>query len=63
MALNRGERLKVLSIKVVPHDDLHREVKRFFDNNFLRKGRYDARREKMLIAAFEEAFKRSSKEN
>jgi transcriptional accessory protein Tex/SPT6 len=59
MALNRGEKLKILSIKITAHHSLQKDFLYLCYNTFnLQRGQADPIRRKVCDAAFNDAWDR-----
>lgn len=56
LAINRGESLKILSVKVVPSDYLKRDLLRFTRDLYMKSGAHYTLRTNIFDAAFEEAY-------
>lgn len=61
LAINRGESLKVLSVKVEVPDSLRHELYRFTRDEYLREGTMSDERVKLFDAAFDEAYTKKRK--
>lgn len=61
LAINRGESLKVLNVKVEIPDSLRHELHRFARNVYLNDGRLSAEREKFFAKSFDEAYTKKRK--
>jgi len=59
MALNRGEKLKILSIKITPHDSLKKSFLYLCYETFnVQRGQADPIRRKLCGSAFNDAWDR-----
>ncbi|XP_063709440.1 S1 RNA-binding domain-containing protein 1 [Culicoides brevitarsis] len=56
LAINRGENLKILSVKVVPSDYVKRDLLRFTRDLYMKSGTHYILRTNMFDIAFEEAW-------
>uniref|UniRef100_A0A336MME1 CSON003644 protein n=1 Tax=Culicoides sonorensis TaxID=179676 RepID=A0A336MME1_CULSO len=56
LAINRGENLKILSVKIVPNDNLKRDLLRFTRDLYMSSGSHSILRTNLFDSAFEEAF-------
>lgn len=58
LAINRGESLKVLSVKIVIPDAAKYTIQRFCESKWLRKGIHYPTRDKLFKDSFQDAYKR-----
>jgi transcriptional accessory protein Tex/SPT6 len=56
LAINRGENLKVLSVKVETPDNLKWDLKRFIEDLYMKQGRHYRIRSEVFQESFEEAY-------
>ena len=58
LAINRGESLKVLSVKIVIPDWFIKQIKKSVQNRWLRSGKHSVERTKLVDDSLEDAYKR-----
>jgi transcriptional accessory protein Tex/SPT6 len=56
LAINRGENLKILSVKVETPDYLKFDLKKFIENLYMQQGSYYKTRTDLIQVSFEEAY-------
>lgn len=56
LAINRGEALKILSVKIIPPESLKIKLKEFIESQYLQSGIKYKERYEIFQAAFNEAF-------
>lgn len=61
LAINRGENLKILTIKIIVPDGLKNDLWSFVQRNYLQKGKYFQSRFDAVQLAFNEAYNKKCK--